>query len=813
MDELTLDRIAEGIARREYSLLLGAGVSMGSLGGNGVPLPSGPGLRDRLVQEFSIPVENQIISLSRAYAAAKRDDADGLATFMRSWFTGCQPDWQGILADFEWQRIWTLNVDDIVETVCQTGGVQYDRFDWTSNFRDTANSDRQIIHLHGYVDEPTEGHQQISELVFSISEYAATLKDTKAWHTVFTDEFADRPFIVLGASLIDEYDLQRALTNSGALTARGFPSVIVLKSVSVLERAELSALGLLVIESDAQSFLVDIGNRIHKYVKTIDQLYDRSTSQLIPTFLQQFDDLRRYDPQHGAHNRHFYSGYEPHWRNILDEDDALLERTEQSFSAILATSNSVEPSQGVHILIGTSGTGKSTGLLRIARQFIAEGLPTFRFRAEEDLDVHAAVEWLQHMPNTVLIFNDCADFADSIGELAEQCAASDTDLLVIGAERSTRRTFLENKISPRFLHLEQIYEYRTLSNRDIDSLIDKLASRTRLGKITRWRRADQRQYFRRTASRRLFEGMADLEGGPGFRARIKNNFRLIDDDHIKNLYAASSIAYEFGYPLPLAIASRVASLKATDIASNLVDDAQEMMVLGSHGVHPPHRMTARMVVESALSTEEKFCAVKSLATALAPHIDIRAIRKLTLQYRLIRRLMDQETVIRLVGPQFGRQIYEHMEGLYDWNGRYWEQRALFESGLGNHHQARSYAEHSLQIHWHPFALNTLGTVLARIAVDHGDADALREAIKHLDQARYQRRWDESEHPYVTFFSMMVRFGETWGLSAIPAPLRAAFTEWHRSAQRSPAFAHANTSSQLQQFQVDWLNLAVVTRQA
>ena len=541
----------------------------------------------------------------------------------------------------------------------------------------------------------------------------------------------------------------------------------------------------------------------------LNQLYGRSNGQRIPTFLQQFDDLRRYDPRHGEHNRHFYSGYEPHWRNILDGDDCTFEATEGSFVKIRALLTSGNLSQGVHVLTGNSGTGKSTGLLRIARHCIGAGLPTFRFRAEEDLDVEATVQWLHQMPKSVLIFNDCADFADSIGELAERCNKSDTNLLVIGAERSARRKFLENKIAPKFLHLEPIYEYRNLSDRDIDSLIGKLASRTRLGKITRWRRAEQRSYFKRTASRRLFEGMADLEGGLGFQARIKNNYRLIDDHRVKSLYAASSIAYEFGYPLPFAIASKVAGLKTTDIETILMDEGQEVMIWGLHGVHPPHRVTARMVVESALSTEERLSAIKSLATALAPHIDRRAIRKLTLPYRLIRRLMDQETVVRLVGAQCGREIYEHMESLYDWNGRYWEQRALFESSLGNHPQARSYAEYSLKVHWHPFALNTLGTVLGRIAIDNGDSDALREAIKHLKRARDERRWDESEHPYVTFFSTMVRYGETWGLSAVPAQLRAEFTEWYRHALRSPAFAHPNTSGQLLQFQSDWLNLATV----
>ena len=100
MDIATMKKVAEGVARREYSLLLGAGASMGSLGGNGQPLPSGPILRDKLVDEFAVLTQGASITLSRAYAAAKRSNPTKLDQFITGWFTGCTPDWQYLLADF-----------------------------------------------------------------------------------------------------------------------------------------------------------------------------------------------------------------------------------------------------------------------------------------------------------------------------------------------------------------------------------------------------------------------------------------------------------------------------------------------------------------------------------------------------------------------------------------------------------------------------------------------------------------------------------------------------------------------------------------
>lgn len=167
------------------------------------------------------------------------------------------------------------------------------------------------------------------------------------------------------------------------------------------------------------------------------------------------------------------------------------------------------------------------------------------------MDVPAAIHWLERMPETVLIFDDCADFADSIGELAEECASSNVKLLVIGAERSRRRSFLQHKIEQKFLNLGSEHEYGLLSERDIESLVDKLASQRRLGHITRYPLSQQHAYFRSTASRRLFEGMASLEGGTGFRMRIRNAYHGINNDNLRRLYAACCVAYELGYPLPL----------------------------------------------------------------------------------------------------------------------------------------------------------------------------------------------------------------------------------------------------------------------
>lgn len=807
MDSTLISEVAEAVYRKEYSLLLGAGASMGALGGNGEPLPSGPQLREQLIARFGIETDGQPISLQRAYAAAQRRDPAKLEEFIRSQFTRCKLSWQRILAGFEWHRIWTLNVDDVVETALAEQRIQYDRFDWTSSFQDVSRSRCQVVHLHGYAKNLTSDDTEDSALVFSMEDYTAPLADPRAWHRVFADEFAGRPFIVLGASLSEEFDLQPALSKTAAATALGYPSIIVLKEVTGLEREELEAMGLTVVEAEASQFMSQLKAEVDSHVKRLGGLYDQIMDPQAAKFLQQFIDLRRYDPHSDKNSANFYLGFEPQWRNVLDDDDVELQTTMDAFAIMQEDAQVAERQQHIHVLTGSPGTGKSTGLLRVARNFVSYGDPVFLFRGDEDLDIPATKQWLRRVPTTTLIFDGCADFADSLGDLAQECASDDISLLVIAAERSTRGSFLARKIDAKFLRMSDQYQYSNLSDADIDALLDKLSSRRRLGRITRWNRFDQVAYFKQTASRRLFEGMANLEGGQGFRTRIRENFKNIENEGLRRLYAAACVAYELGYPLPMGVAVQVSGIDAVELATALTSDTQDLLVVTGSGVRPPHRITAELAVEAALSEDVRSVVLERLAYALAPHASTRAIAELTRPYRLLRRLMDQATIRRLVGPEHGRRLYEFMEKHYDWNGRYWEQRALFESNLGNHSQARSYAEHSLKVHRHPFAFNTLGTILGRIAIQDGDARVLGEAIENLQFGRDERRWEASEHPYVTYFTTIIRFGEKWGLGNVPVAVQNTFNEWYDRARRTLVFTTPREEQQLLGFFKRWLALS------
>ena len=784
-EEELLDQVAQGLSQGEYFLLLGAGSSVGAIGGNGDPLPTGEGLRDALIKRFGIDTGGDTLSLGQIYSYLQITEPKQANMFLREWFTDCHPSWQPILAEFNWKRVWTLNIDDVIEKSYQQAGRPFRSLTWDQRFADgDASYGHQLIHLHGIARNIVDGEENHGVLVFSLAEYAREVANPRTWHKVFHDEFAGKPFLVIGAQLTEEIDLVEILDRgSSARASTGFPSVIVVPNISPVRRAQLENAGFVIVESTGESFLHQL---LAQYRRIVNRLGAVSgvNSPGVMKFRQQFIDLRGFAP-HGLNAEDFYSGYQPTWSSILSEDDAMLDKTEQASNAIVDLALSEQIYQKIVLLTGNPGSGKSTALLRVAAKLIGAGTHPMLFRADEYMDVEATVEWLKAVPRTVLLFDDFADHSITLQNLAYKCSLENVRMLLVVSDRPARHAMIKDLIAERYLNFAEALWYGKLSNADIDSVIDKLHQRGRLGRITRWRRAEQRYHFAEASERSLFNAMADLEFGPGFRRTISKFYQDLPTVSLRHLYAASCMCYDQSIPLPTGIAADFAGVPPKGLANLIDNEYRGLLVLTRNGIRPPHRITANLVLRTLPSDIREEVSL-DLAKVLSPHIDERSMRAGTREYRIVRYLMHHETVRRnCVGVDRARNWYESLREYYDWNGRYWDQRALLESEHGHHETARSYAERSILVHSHSFGYNTLGTVLLRMAIRHGSVDVLNDGIKNLAMTKGFGDWGEREHPFTTFFISLIRYAQEWGFPQVPQRARDDWSEWFKEAQSSP----------------------------
>lgn len=164
-------------------------------------------------------------------------------------------------------------------------------------------------------------------------------------------------------------------------------------------------------------------------------------------------------------------------------------------------------------------------------------------------------------------------------------------------------------------------------------------------------------------------------------------------------------------------------------------------------------------------SETLFSAFEATARVLAPHVNRRAIMKRSPEARLAGRLFDYDKIVRPLIGDSAERFYVSVQRLWEWNSRYWEQRALLtaETDL---QAAIQYARHAVAIELHPFPLTTLAKLLLReMEADPAKLGSLySEAFEKLTQAIETefRRSRITVHPFYTLLNGTALYLELGG---------------------------------------------------
>ena len=204
----------------QYNLLLGAGFSMDSKNAHG-NFPSGIQLLDELAEA----TKSKRTTLQRLYQLLKPAQVKQHITDRLS---GSEPgETAKLITSFIWRRIFTWNVDDVIENVYKNDKVLQRVI--PKHFNDVYTDPQSLeelltIHLHGFVQQPERGY------VFSREQYVNQITKINPWMTILTQRMLSEPIIIAGSTL-DEVDLSYYLalrTGESARDDRG-PSVLVME--------------------------------------------------------------------------------------------------------------------------------------------------------------------------------------------------------------------------------------------------------------------------------------------------------------------------------------------------------------------------------------------------------------------------------------------------------------------------------------------------------------------------------------------------------------------------------------------------------
>lgn len=792
------DHLLRGLYEGRYNLLLGAGASYGCYGGDGVQLRDGATLSTEIAAEFGLKLNpDEAKKLPLTYEEAESASKARFKSWLRARFTNCQPTWQHKLFQVHWERIWTFNIDDVLEKAFEIDRAKnvipdIASFDWKEKTAplDSTSNKLQIVYLHG---RASDLGSHLDGLVFSIPEYTHATRSFQQWHASFQTHYIERPFIVCGASLAEEVDLAEAIRTKNLSRANGFPSFIVSFGLDEGQKERMRRFNLVPISLPLDEFLSLLLSELNEYRKTADAVASRLRPGTYERFHAQFRRLDTKDTSTSAiDGTDFYGGDEPRWNDILSDLDAEFKPTAKAADLLDGAVG-----RYAALLHGDPVSGKTVGLLRVAKLALEKGFKPFWFRHEEGFNAEIAADYLGEDDRAVLFIDDAASYLEAVGKTLQYAKNNGIPARFFLSLRSNRLRGFRIDVKDEF---RAEFRFSQMHPDDIASFIQKRRHASRLGKHIGMPDSKIINELTIQCKSELLESISYIEFSEPIRQRVRKIvLASMGAAAQKTLFAHVVCVHRFGFSLPIRAAMLAFGTKFSEFHSLLDENlkAEGILVRDERGVRLRHRILSEYSWMELFTEDERYEAMSAIIAALAPLVNPAVIKAKGIEHLIIREVLDQEQVSLSIGTR-ALNFYEEQEPMLGWSSRYWDQRALLEFRIEGHFpKAYSYSQKAISLEKHPYAYTSLGTICMGHCI-RLLSNSRMEAMKYFYEGEEALSTACSlaashgkyyEHPFVKFFASAIQVFRK--LSPADLEFEAVleyFRIWILRATDSPAFS-------------------------
>jgi hypothetical protein len=713
-------------------LFAGAGFSLGSRNSRNTDPPLGSNLAEALATECGWKYEGEDLGI--VYEQAQKHlGSSGLNAVLRTLYKDCVPaHWHYLIPQLFWYRIYTTNIDDVLEHSYRKSSVQ--TLDSITCPADFEQSDMwlehvQAIHLNGSVLDLQKG------LTFSVSEYAGQTAKPNPWYQAFVDDMYANSVLFVGSKLNEppmyHYLALRSERSKGVaeVRAKGF---VVTPAVSAIRRRQLQDQGYVVVEAMAQEFFEELHEIVfHSVPSRMDLLKNRYPHQIemitSGVLKTQAELLRFFEPLGAKHlapktripkRELFFEGVEPTWEDIASGIDAKREVTQSFIEQISKDETGIK----CFVLVGHAGSGKSTLLRRIAFELANAGKSVYFCKAERTIDKNPVIDFLDALGERhVYLFLD-----DAIIQF------NAVDEILIALKQETNVTFVladrPHVVYSRIRRLRAskpvLLEMPYLDRPDCERIIQKLTQFGMLGDLQAKPLHQQLQQFLGRSKKQLLVAMKEATAGRGFDVILDNEFRSLSSENARVAYTISCLAYMHGAPVHRR--HLLASMGGNDLekATTLSHELKEVIVPWNDREEllcPRHRLIAHQVATETAPPGVRAVAVLSFLGQISGDVTPYNISRRTPEYIAYRGIVNFDNMFDLFGED-----YEMISGIYSELRDYYSQDFLFYLQFGR-----------AEVHFDHFAVaeNYLKQSLA-IREDGNFQARHNLAVLYLKRARY-----------------------------------------------------------------------------
>jgi energy-coupling factor transporter ATP-binding protein EcfA2 len=559
--------LTRSLGRNEVVLFLGAGFSLGAENKKGEKFPTGWQL-GKMIWDFLGHKESYddtpLPILYQAFnnAGIKREQK---TDFLNSnLLSGNIPDFYDNISTPYWYKIYTTNIDDVVQEVYKRNNKKLRQLIYPNDEfkeRDQSLEETNIIHLHGKLPCNPEN------IVFSTKQYARAGLKEQPLYSQFVYDYATHPTIFLGT------DLNEPLFERYIESREGREGFGELRPRSFLISPKISPVKAQVLKDEYNvHHIIGTTEDFLNWVKKIEQNLPEKNEILKRTFpsllnILDYSDITKYASTKAIadfadgfkrvplsytvknHRSDYLLGTNPTWNDIFGNLDIPRTISTEIYNQLYdyCTKDISHEKQKIISIIGTAGSGKSTILKRLGLNLSQNGVTVFITDSDYTPKINNIVEVLNAInEKVVLIFDNASNVLPVLNNLLSQISYVEKPPIIVLSIRNNQNDKLNFHIDPEIVDYTP-FKIPHLDDVEIKALIAKLDKNNMLSKLKGMNDNQRFQEFKYRAKKQILVAMKEATNGKSFNDIIQDEFNEIQPYEAKVLCLCVALNTEVGF--------------------------------------------------------------------------------------------------------------------------------------------------------------------------------------------------------------------------------------------------------------------------
>jgi tetratricopeptide (TPR) repeat protein len=736
----SLEAISGHLHDRTAVLFLGAGINFGTTAKDGTTFPLAADLANLIATKLlNDPYAN--LDLADASDMARRKFGDApFNQFIYEEFEKFVPSTAHLaLVQLPWNCVYSTNYDLLVEHGARQMGNKAAGdfkaiFSANTDIATLVDADIPYYKIHGSIDfaNTYEGR-----LIITREDYRTYESNRNVLFSRLRNDLLSKTFVFIGYGFKDD-NLRTVLDEvRDALGTQSFPASFAIRKGFSESEVDYwkDKYNLQLIDADASEFLVALrdtwdAERHSASGNTWSNPGIEHSETAKYTFPQVGVSFYRLIPEAcvGSSNPGlFFKGGTCSWADIRDKVPPKRDQYWTLLESLFADFTDPALPASTYLVTGPAGTGKTTLCRTIAFDVAKDlGLPVLLHIPGTPLDARSlgSITDVNNLKRIVVCIRDGAMYADELETFFADLKRLRLPVSVLIEERKNEWSVAAHRAARRVAPIE--IELGSISEDEIEQIIDGLARFNCLGKLKGLAREHQRAHFASIADKELLVALRELTSDANFDEIIKDEYASVPSELAKKAYLYVAAIGQANVPLRFEHLIRLLNIRFDQLGSEILRPTDRILIDGDQygasrhnagfSLKTRHPVIASVIFSTAAPDDEsRYQVLREIVTQLDP-----GFRE---DKRLLEELVRREEILATIAdPERKRAIFDIIARMLPRNPFVLQHRSMLERALGSAESSVKFARQALELEPHnPSIKNTLGLSLVMTARESGDS--------------------------------------------------------------------------------------------